>query len=49
MGSYLIDEKPILMLEISERVFLHLFYPIHLITLLKTQYKTQSFLGMETR
>ena len=42
-------QKPILMLEITERVFLHLFYPIHLITLLKTQYKTQWLLGMEIR
>jgi hypothetical protein len=42
-------QKPILMLEITERVFLHLFYPNHLITLLKTQYKTQRLLGMETR
>ena len=42
-------QKPILMLEITERVFLHLFYPVHLITLLKTQYKTQQLLGMETR
>jgi hypothetical protein len=36
MGSYFIGEKPILILEIAERVYLHLFSANHLITLLTT-------------